>query len=113
MATMANMASSENFYDIMISYQWDSQEKCLMIKHGLERWGYRVWFDVDQMYSGMNDRMAEAIENSKCILICMTRKYKDSVNCKKASTRLIVTFHKMLADLFFLRKLNILRKKRN
>ena len=31
----------------------------------------------------MNDRMAEGIEGSKAVLMCFSKKYKDSKNCKK------------------------------
>jgi hypothetical protein len=78
-------ATGGNKYDVMISYQWDSQNKCLQIKKGLEHAGYRVWIDVEQMHADMNDRMAEAIEGSACVIVCMTSKYKDSANCKKVS----------------------------
>ncbi len=68
---------------IMISYNWDNQELCLKIKNKLEKSGYDVWIDVEQMHGSICHRMAEAVEQSRCVLICMTEKYKLSDNCNK------------------------------
>ena len=34
---------------VMISYQWDAQERMLKLKEELIRAGYAVWMDVDKM----------------------------------------------------------------
>ena len=34
---------------VMISYQWNSQERMLKLKDELTKAGYDVWMDVDQM----------------------------------------------------------------
>jgi hypothetical protein len=75
------MASNQQ-YDVMISYQWDSKDMCLRIKESLKAHGYKVWIDVEQMHGDINDRMAEGVQNSRCVLLCVTRKYKDSKNCR-------------------------------
>jgi hypothetical protein len=78
--------TNENKFDIMISYNHQSQEEILKIKNGLTNYGYKVWIDVEQMIGHVNERVAEAIDNSSCILICMTNAYRDSPNCRKASS---------------------------
>ena len=46
----------QNLYDadklqghVMISYQWDVQERMKKLKHELELVGFNVWMDVEQM----------------------------------------------------------------
>ncbi len=71
----------------MISYQWDKQTTCLAIKENLEQAGYTVWMDVEKMVGDLNDRMAEAVDNSGIILVCMSEKYQNSKNCQKVKCK--------------------------
>lgn len=68
---------------IMISYNWESRPICIRIKNELQKLNYKVWMDVDQIHGSANESMAEAVENSWCVLMCMTEKYAASFNCKK------------------------------
>ena len=34
---------------VMISYQWDAQERMLKLRDELKRDGYNVWMDVEKM----------------------------------------------------------------
>lgn len=61
---------------IMISYNTQSRELCLKIKSFLESLGYSIWIDIENIHGSSLEAMATAIENSDCILICMTEKYK-------------------------------------
>ncbi|XP_072026918.1 uncharacterized protein [Amphiura filiformis] len=70
-------------HDVMISYQWDSQKRMLKLKDKLTAAGISAWMDVEQMAGNMNDRMAEAVEGSNVILVCFSKKYQGSPNCKK------------------------------
>ena len=70
-------------YDVMLSYQWDSQSLVKEIKSFLETNGLRVWMDVNEMYGNINIRMKNAIKRSKIILLFITKKYEDSHNCQK------------------------------
>jgi hypothetical protein len=67
---------------IMISYNSKSRAKCLEIKKELELKGFLVWIDVEQMHGSTLEAMATAIENSWCVLICMSESYKQSANCR-------------------------------
>jgi hypothetical protein len=76
---------SNNILDkkqIMISYNSKSREICLEIKKYLEHDGYNVWIDVESMFGSSLESMATAIDNSFCILVCATEKYKESNNCR-------------------------------
>jgi hypothetical protein len=78
-------ASEEGFKDdkhIMISYNSGSRVTCLKIKKELETQGHRVWIDVESIHGSSLESMASAIENSWCVLMCMTENYKQSTNCR-------------------------------
>jgi len=67
---------------IMISYNRQSRDLCLLIKAELEKKKFKVWIDVEDISGSSLESMANAIENSFCILVCMTEKYKQSPNCR-------------------------------
>ena len=69
-------------YDIMISYSHKDQQICLRIHEQLVKDGFRVWFDRDCLRGSTMMGMADAIENSECVLICMSNAYKQSVYCQ-------------------------------
>ncbi|CAF3802895.1 unnamed protein product [Rotaria socialis] len=69
-------------YHMMISYCWAQQPLCHRINDRLEKDGYKVWLDRDEMRGSIIESMAEAIENSKFVLLCMSSNYKKSINCK-------------------------------
>lgn len=69
-------------YDMMISYCWAQQPLCHKINDRLEKDGFKVWLDRDEMHGSIIERMAEAIEQSRFVLICMSSNYKKSTNCK-------------------------------
>ncbi|CAF0704878.1 unnamed protein product [Brachionus calyciflorus] len=76
------ISSEEKQEHIMISYNRENRDICLKIKEELERDGHKVWIDVQDIRGSSLESMAKAIENSKCVLICMTEKYKQSPNCR-------------------------------
>jgi hypothetical protein len=67
---------------IMISYNTGSRELCLKIKKTLESSGFKVWMDISDIHGSSLDAMAAAVENSCCVLICVTEKYRQSINCQ-------------------------------
>ncbi|CAM4762278.1 unnamed protein product [Rotaria magnacalcarata] len=69
-------------YDMMISYCWAQQPLCHKINDRLEKDGYKVWLDRDEMRGSIIESMAEAVEQSKFVLVCMSSNYKKSINCK-------------------------------
>eukprot|EP00794_Sanderia_malayensis_P012816 gene12816-14129_t len=68
---------------VMLSYQWNSQKEVVRIKERLEADGYDVWMDVDDMQGNIYQRMAEAVQEAAVIVVFMTEKYEQSVNCNK------------------------------
>ncbi len=70
---------------IMISYNRESRDLCLNIKNELElKFGFQCWLDcVDDTSAGNKlETILNAIEQSQCVLICMTEKYKESPMCR-------------------------------
>ena len=73
---------SNDKYDIMLSYSHSNKELCHYIYERLIQDGYRVWLDRDQMHGAPMDAMADAIENSEYVLLCMSDAYKQSPYCQ-------------------------------
>ncbi|CAF0808562.1 unnamed protein product [Adineta steineri] len=79
-------SSSEIFdgtiFDIMISYSHQDKDICKQLYDELVRNGYKVWIDFDQIHGNIMDAMAQAIEHSRTILICMSEQYRRSNYCR-------------------------------
>jgi hypothetical protein len=78
---IAEQKKEENEH-IMISYNRESRELCLQIKNEIEKMGFKVWIDVEDIHGSSLESMANAIERSHCVLMGMTEKYKSSPNCR-------------------------------
>lgn len=65
---------------IMISFNREcreSKEACLLIKSELKN-DYNVWIE----FENIGDSFKKAIQNSFCVIICVTESYKKDVRCK-------------------------------
>ncbi|UJR22645.1 hypothetical protein I4U23_025685 [Adineta vaga] len=69
-------------FDIMISYSHKDEVLCKQIYEELVKAGFRVWIDFDQMHGNVMDAMAQAIERSNTIVICMSEQYRRSNYCR-------------------------------
>ncbi|UJR26406.1 hypothetical protein I4U23_007738 [Adineta vaga] len=69
-------------FDIMISYSHKDKHLCKQIYDELIKSGYRVWIDFDQLHGNVMDAMAQAIERSNKIVICMSEQYRRSNYCR-------------------------------
>lgn len=67
---------------IMISYNTASRDTCLKIKSELEALNLKVWIDVNEIHGSSLDSMAQAVEQAQCVLICISEKYRLSLNCQ-------------------------------
>ena len=54
----------------------------LRIRDALKNCGYNIWMDVDKIGGSTLQAMASAVENSAAVLIAVSRKYKESANCR-------------------------------
>ena len=73
---------SQPTFDIMISYSHKDKVLCKQLYEHLVRAGYRVWIDFDQMHGNVMDAMAQAIERSQTIIICVSEQYRRSNYCR-------------------------------
>ncbi|XP_055957322.1 uncharacterized protein LOC130010412 isoform X2 [Patella vulgata] len=74
--------SKEHNGHVMISYNWDKQDLVLKIRDQLKSNNIKVWMDVDDMEGSTLEAMAEAVEQAEIVIMCMSRKYKNSENCR-------------------------------
>ncbi len=73
---------SKSKFDIMISYSHCDKKLCFQICDFLEKVGFHVWIDRDRMHGDAIVAMANAIENSAFVIICMSESYKLSPYCQ-------------------------------
>jgi hypothetical protein len=73
---------NERTFDIMISYSHKDKTLCQQLYEELMKAGYRVWIDFDQMHGNVMDAMAQAIEQSQTVIICMSEQYRKSNYCR-------------------------------
>jgi hypothetical protein len=71
-----------NYGHVMISYNTGSRGLCLQVKSELEASGYKVWMDVQDIHGSSLDAMAKAVEGACAVLMCVTEKYRESINCQ-------------------------------
>ncbi|CAF1515353.1 unnamed protein product [Rotaria magnacalcarata] len=69
-------------YDIMISYSHSNKDVCHQIYQNLINLKYTVWLDFKNMQESTLESMANAIESSETILVCMSNPYKQSPYCQ-------------------------------
>ncbi|CAM4916490.1 unnamed protein product [Rotaria socialis] len=69
-------------YNIMLSYSHKDEQLCLKIHEQLIKDGFRVWLGIDCLRGSTMVGIANAIENSEHVVICMSNMYKQSVYCQ-------------------------------
>ena len=91
---------------IMLSYCWHEDARPELVKALAQQLrevhGYDVWRDEDgsqllpHMCGSTIERMAEAVELSSVVIVCVSRQYKESANCRmeaKYANRLLSMGH--------------------
>ncbi|CAF1458192.1 unnamed protein product, partial [Didymodactylos carnosus] len=71
---------SETF-DLMISYCHAQNEICHKMYDRYKLDKFHVWIDKENMYGLVLESMAEVIERSDIVVVCMSSKYKESNAC--------------------------------
>ena len=67
---------------VMISYNSASRDLCIKITNKLKEAGFKVWIDINEIHGSSLESMAHAIESSEFIIMCITEKYRQSLNCQ-------------------------------
>ena len=66
----------------IISYSWATKNLVKSVHAALKEAGVRIWFDEEEIRGSVIDRMAEAVEGARAILMCYSQAYKNSSNCR-------------------------------
>ncbi|CAF3694155.1 unnamed protein product [Rotaria sp. Silwood1] len=73
----------KNEFDLMISYSWGDKPLVRQIyKYLTENYNYRVCLDENETTDSLCRSMAQAVEKSRVILMCISETYKKSENCR-------------------------------
>ncbi|XP_019636297.1 PREDICTED: uncharacterized protein LOC109478932 [Branchiostoma belcheri] len=69
---------------VFLSYQWDHQDRVLLLHDRLQERGYGCWMDIKQMGGGdsLYQMMDKGIREAKVIVSCVTPPYVESPNCQ-------------------------------
>ncbi|CAF4902251.1 unnamed protein product [Rotaria sp. Silwood1] len=79
----ANTSDERIFqYDMMISYCHADKDLIYKIHKFLVDQGFKIWIDLNNMYGPAMNAMADAVENSEFIILCMSDSYKRSTYCQ-------------------------------
>ena len=81
-SSIQNDSNKDTNKHVMISYNSGSRDLCLKIKKKLEELEHKVWIDVEEIHGSSLEAMAKAVEESACVLMCVTEKYRQSLNCQ-------------------------------
>jgi hypothetical protein len=79
-----NTASTSLETDCFLSHNWGEKqlnhEKVKHINVALKQRGMQTWFDENKINGNIRYKMAEGIDNTKCVIVFITREYRDKVN---------------------------------
>lgn len=87
--------SGQDRRHIMISYCWDESARPDLVRKlagRLRSLGYDIWLDaegstlVPPIGGCVDDCMAEAVQCSDTVIVCVSPKYKQSANCRMEAT---------------------------
>jgi hypothetical protein len=93
---------------VMVSYAWSAKKQNVIdLCAQLRQLGVDVWRDeegsacVPSMSGSTYDRMAEAIERSHTVIVCVSRSYKSSANCHMEANYTINLFRQNKLKVIF------------
>jgi hypothetical protein len=70
--------------DCFLSHNWgekqENHEKVKIINEALKTRGLKTWLDENKIDGNIRYKMAEGIDNTKCVVVFITKEYRDKVN---------------------------------
>ncbi len=72
---------SQAKFDIFFSHPWKNKNILRHVKKFLNSYGYRVWYDENEMKWDLATSMIEGIESSHIVLVCLNKLYESRENC--------------------------------
>ncbi|KAK7469454.1 hypothetical protein BaRGS_00036520 [Batillaria attramentaria] len=79
-------AAGGNSGHVMLSYQWNDQPIVKELCQKLRSCGFTVWMDIDNMEGSLAQSMADAVDGSFAVVMCMSEKYKLSPACRQEAS---------------------------
>ena len=96
---------------IMLSYNHANKARVVELSKALKAAGYDTWKDeeiVGGVHGATGDRMPEAVEKSSHVIICISRDYKQSANCRQEALYAKKLCEKKQLQLLFVIPLHLL-----
>jgi hypothetical protein len=82
-----NSLPQEKRTHVFLTHNWskdnedrDNHIRVSRINHGLQRRGFITWFDEDRMKGQIRQQMTVGIDETCCVLVCITKTYQEKVN---------------------------------
>ena len=70
--------------DCFLSHNWGEKhynhEKVKKVNDALKKRGLNTWFDESKLNGNIRFKMAEGIDNTKCVVVFITEEYRNKVN---------------------------------
>jgi hypothetical protein len=86
--------------DVFLTHDWGDDEegrsnhaRVSRVNKALKQRGLKTWFDEERMKGNIRDKMAEGIENTKCVVAFITEKYKNKVNSNNSADNCYFEFN--------------------
>ena len=80
--TRQNTCSPQS--DCFLSHNWGDKninhQRVHKINTELQKRGLKTWFDENKIDGNIRYKMAEGIDNTKCVVVFITKEYRDKVN---------------------------------
>ena len=77
--------------DVFLSHNWgkdeygrDNHQRVSFINEELKAHGYKTWFDEEDLVGNIDVEMAQGIDQTKGVIIFITRRYYEKVNGENA-----------------------------
>ena len=86
--------------DLFLSHNWgkdesgrDNHQRVSLINKELKERGYLTWFDEEKMTGGIVDKMSKGIEETKVVIVFITKRYLKKVNGEHAGDNCKLEFN--------------------
>ncbi|CAF0893101.1 unnamed protein product [Didymodactylos carnosus] len=78
--SLSNATTATDHYNLMISYCYSDKDVCHPLADRLMSDGFTLWIDRDKTLTESVTR--KAIDQSDCVLLCLSEEYYTNVNCQ-------------------------------
>jgi len=72
----------------------NNHERVKKLVEGIQKIGWKTWFDEDDMVGNIDASMADGIDRAQCIIVCLTEEYCIKVNHTARNPRVRDNCHK-------------------